>query len=312
MAEEQITAEGLRKTYGDVDAVAGLDLAVPAGTVLALLGTNGAGKTTSVYMLTTLVRPDAGTARVAGFDVVRQADAVRGAIGLAGQFPAVDDFLTGRENLEQVGRLYHLGRRESRHRAQDLLERMQLVDAASRRVGTYSGGMRRRLDVAASLVGRASVLFLDEPTTGLDPQGRIALWHLIQELVDDGTTVLLTTQYLEEADRLADRIIVMDRGRVVADGTSDELKASYRGDRLELRLATAADVPAALGALAGLSPHEPTADEVHGVVTVAVEDGAAALPTVVRRLDDASIPLSAVSIRRPSLDDVFLTLTGRS
>jgi len=312
MAEEQITAEGLHKTYGDVGAVAGLDLAVPAGTVLALLGPNGAGKTTSVYMLTTLVRPDAGTARVAGYDVVRQADAVRGAIGLAGQFPAVDDFLTGRENLEQVGRLYHLGRRESRRRAQELLERMELLEAASRLAGTYSGGMRRRLDVAASLVGRAPVLFLDEPTTGLDPQGRLSLWGLIRELVGDGTTVLLTTQYLEEADQLADRIVVMDRGRVVADGTSDELKARYRGDRLELRLAAPADVPAALGALAGIGAHEPLAEDEHGVVTIAIDDGAAALPAVVRRLDDASIPVSAVSIRRPSLDDVFLMLTGRS
>jgi ABC-2 type transport system ATP-binding protein len=312
MAEERITAEGLGKTYGDVVAVTGLDLAVPAGTVLALLGPNGAGKTTSVHMLTTLVRPDSGTARVAGYDIVRQADAVRGAIGSAGQFPAVDDFLTGRENLEQVGRLYHLGRRESRRRAQELLERMELVDAASRRAGTYSGGMRRRLDVAASLVGRAPVLFLDEPTTGLDPQGRLSLWSLIRDLVGDGTTVLLTTQYLEEADQLADQIMVMDRGRVVAEGTSDELKARYRGDRLELRLAKPTDVPAALGALAGLSPHEPLAEDEHGVVTIAVDDGAAALPAVVRRLDDASIPVSAVSIRRPSLDDVFLMLTGRS
>lgn len=312
MADDPITAEALRKSYGDVAAVVDLDLSVPAGTVLALLGPNGAGKTTSVFMLTTLVRPDGGSARVAGFDIVRQADAVRRSIGLAGQFPAVDDFLTGRENLVQVGRLYHLGRRESRRRAEDLLERMDLVDAAGRRAGTYSGGMRRRLDVAASLVGRAPVLFLDEPTTGLDPQGRIALWELIRGLVDDGTTVLLTTQYLEEADHLADRIVVMNRGRVVADGTSDELKARYRGDRLELRLARPDDVAKALAAMAGVAPDPPAADGEPGVVTVAVEDGAATLPAVVRRLDDADVPLSAVSIRRPSLDDVFLTLTGRA
>ena len=312
MAEDPITAEALRKSYGDVSAVIGLDLAVPAGTVLALLGPNGAGKTTSVYMLTTLVRPDGGSARVAGFDIVRQADAVRRSIGLAGQFPAIDDFLTGRENLVQVGQLYHLGWRESRRRAEDLLERMDLVEASGRRAGTYSGGMRRRLDVAASLVGRVPVLFLDEPTTGLDPQGRIALWEQIRGLVADGTTVLLTTQYLEEADNLADRIMVMDRGRVVADGTSDELKARYRGDRLELRLARPDDVAKALAAIAGVAPNAPVADDEPGVVTLAVEDGAATLPAVVRRLDDADVPLSAVSIRRPSLDDVFLTLTGRN
>ena len=310
MADERILAEGLRKSYGDVAAVAELDLAVPAGSILAVLGPNGAGKTTAVYMLTTLLRPDGGTARVAGYDVVRQAESVRRSIGLAGQFPAVDDFLTGRENLEQVGRLYHLGRRESRRRAQDLLERMNLTDAAGRRAGTYSGGMRRRLDVAASLVGDPPVLFLDEPTTGLDPRGRSALWAIIREHVHTGTTVLLTTQYLEEADHLADRIMVLNGGRVVADGTSDDLKARYRGDRLELRLANPEDAPVALQAMAGVAADEPVCED--GVVTVAVDDGAATLPAVVRRLDDAQVSLSAVSIRRPSLDDVFLTLTGRS
>jgi ABC-2 type transport system ATP-binding protein len=308
VAEDAIFAESLRKAYGDVTAVDRLDLAVPAGTILALLGPNGAGKTTSVYMLTTLVRPDGGIARVAGFDVVRQADAVRRSVGLAGQFPAIDDFLTGRENLVQVGRLYHLGRREARHRAEDLLERMDLTSAANRPAGTYSGGMRRRLDVAASLVGRAPVLFLDEPTTGLDPQGRLALWALIRALVSDGTTVLLTTQYLEEADQLADRIIVMSRGGVVADGTADELKTRYRGDRVELRLARPADAPIAAKAMAGLTTTEPTVDD-DGVVLLAVEDGAAVLPAVVRRLDDVDVRLSGVTIRRPSLDDVFLMLT---
>jgi ABC-2 type transport system ATP-binding protein len=311
-ADQRIQAEGLRKSYGEVTALAGIDLAVPAGTVLALLGPNGAGKTTTVNILTTLVRPDAGRAWVAGYDVIRQAAAVRARIGLAGQLAAVDEFLTGRENLEQIGRLYHLGRREARARADELLETMDLAAAANRTAGTYSGGMRRRLDLAASLVGRPPVLFLDEPTTGLDPQGRIALWEVIQRLVGGGTTVLLTTQYLEEADRLADRIVVMNFGRVIAEGTADDLKSSYGGDRLELRLADPAETPRAAAAVTGLGHGQPVTDERAGLVTLPVEDGAAALPAVVRRLDEAQLRLSGVLLRRPSLDDVFLALTGQT
>jgi ABC-2 type transport system ATP-binding protein len=310
MGDEPIEAEGLRKRYGDVDAVDGIDLAVPAGTVLALLGPNGAGKTTTVHILTTLVRPDAGWARVAGCDVVREAAGVRARIGLAGQLAAVDDFLTGRENLEQIGQLYHLGRRASRQRAGELLETMDLTDAAHRTARGYSGGMRRRLDLAASLVGRPPVLFLDEPTTGLDPQGRIALWEVIRRLVDDGTTVLLTTQYLEEADRLADRIVMMHRGRVISTGTADELKSAFGGDRLELRLADAADTTRAAAAVAALAAGQATTDAGSGTVTLPVDDGAAALPAVVRHLDDARVKLSGVLLRRPTLDDVFLAMTG--
>jgi len=310
MSDEPIQAGDLRKRYGDVEAVAGIDLTVPAGTVLALLGSNGAGKTTIVHILTTLVRPDSGWARVAGHDVVREAASVRATIGLAGQLAAVDDFLTGRENLEQIGRLYHLGWRASRQRARELLETMDLADAAHRTARTYSGGMRRRLDLAASLVGQPPVLFLDEPTTGLDPQGRIALWDIIRRLVDRGTTVLLTTQYLEEADRLADQIVMMHLGRVLTRGTADELKSAYGGDRLELRLTDPADSTRAARAVAGLGTGQVQTDTEAGVVTLPVDDGAAALPAVVRHLDDALVKLSGVLLRRPSLDDVFLALTG--
>jgi ABC-2 type transport system ATP-binding protein len=274
-----------------------------------VLGRNGAGKTTTVNMLTTLVRPDAGWARVAGYDVVRQAAAVRSAIGLAGQFPAVDDFLTGRENLRQIGRLYHLGRRTAHERADRLLETVDLTGAANRRAGTYSGGMRRRLDLAASLVGQPPVLFLDEPTTGLDPQGRIALWDVIHGLVREGTTVLLTTQYLEEADRLADRVVVIDSGRIVAAGTTDELKHRFGGDRLELHLAQPDAATVAADAIADLGTGPSTVDG--SVVTLPVDDGAGVLPAVVRRLDDLRVRLSGVTVRRPTLDDVFLSLTGQ-
>src|SRR5215213_6645189 len=243
MADAALAVEGLRKRFGDVEALVGIDLEAPAGTILGLLGPNGAGKTTAVRILTTLLPPDAGTARVAGLDVVADAAELRSRIGLAGQYAAVDENLTGHENLEMVGRLYHLGRATSRGRADELLERFELTDASKRLVRTYSGGMRRRLDLAAALVARPPVLFLDEPTTGLDPRSRLGLWETIEARVAAGTTVLLTTQYLDEADRLADRIAVIDQGRVIAEGTSDELKDRVGGEWLEVTLDEASNVP---------------------------------------------------------------------
>jgi ABC-2 type transport system ATP-binding protein len=302
-----IEAEGLQKHYGDVKALCGVDLYAPAGSVLGLLGPNGAGKTTVVRILTTLLKPDHGSARVAGFDVVREPAQVRARIGLAGQYAAVDENLSGSENLEMVGRLYHLGRRASRQRASELLDDFDLAEAGKRLVRTYSGGMRRRLDLAAALVARPPVLFLDEPTTGLDLRSRITLWNVLESLVSEGTTVLLTTQYLDEADRLARRIAVVDHGVVIAEGAPDELKRQVGGDRLEIRLADGSFAPAAVAALAGLGKGAPSAFD--GVVSMPVSAGGA-VADAVRALDGAGIAIGDIATRRPTLDDVFLALTG--
>ena len=307
-----ILAEGLQKSYGKTRALAGIDLAVEEGSVLALLGPNGAGKTTAVRILTTLLKPDAGYAEVAGLDVVKHADQLRARIGLAGQYAAVDENLTGFENLEMFGRLYHLSGAVARKRATDLLERFDLVDASRRVVKTYSGGMRRRLDLAGSLIMTPPVLFLDEPTTGLDPRGRLAMWDVISALVADGTTVLLTTQYLEEADQLANQIVVVDLGKVIARGTSDELKAQVGGERLELTVAHKGDLEIAIEAMKPYSLGEIQVNKVDRHLVVPVEQGAQILTAVVRDLDAAHIAVDDLALRRPTLDDVFLTLTGHA
>ena len=305
-----VVVENLRKSYGTVRALDGIDFSVPKGTVLGLLGPNGAGKTTAVKILTTLLSPDGGRATVAGFDVVADAVPLRSVIGLAGQNAAVDENLSGRENLELVGRLYHLPRGDARARAAELLEQFDIADAADRLAKTYSGGMRRRLDLGASLVARPDVLFLDEPTTGLDPRGRLDLWEMIEQLVADGTTIVLTTQYLEEAERLANEIVVIDCGRVIATGTADELKSKVGGDVLEVTLARKTDVKKALTALRTLAAGDPKVDNASAHITVPVQGGAAVLVEAVRKLDRARVKIADLALRRPTLDDVFLALTG--
>jgi ABC-2 type transport system ATP-binding protein len=307
-ASPAISVRGLSKSFGDVQALVDVDLDVAGGTVLGLLGPNGAGKTTFVRILATLLKPDAGTARVVGLDVVKQATELRERIGLAGQYAAVDENLTGLENLTMVGRLYGANRATAKARGNELLARFDLVDAADRPMKTYSGGMRRRLDLAAALVAKPPVLFLDEPTTGLDPRSRLSLWEVIEGLVDEGTTVLLTTQYLDEADRLANRIAVIDRGRVIAEGTSDELKDRVGGERLEVRLDEGADAQAALRALAPMSDEPPS--ESDGLVKLSVRRRGGAIVEAVRRLSDAGVGVDDLVMRRPTLDEVFLTLTG--
>jgi ABC-2 type transport system ATP-binding protein len=307
-----IEAAGLTKRYGEVAALDGLDLTVPEGTVLGLLGPNGAGKTTAVRVLTTLLSADAGTARVAGIDVRSNPEEVRKVIGLSGQYAAVDEHLTGFENLDMVGRLYRLGRRRSRERARELLAQFDLADAGDRPVKTYSGGMRRRLDLAAALVAAPRVLFLDEPTTGLDPRSRTTMWEVIRGLVRGGTTLLLTTQYLEEADRLADAIVVIDRGKAIARGRADELKAQVGGERVELVVATATDLPRARSVLVDVAAGEVLVDAHTRTLTAPVTEGAVSLMTALRRLDAERIAVLDVGLRRPTLDDVFLTLTGHA
>ncbi len=309
---DAVVAEGLVKHFGETKALDGLDLNVPAGTVLGLLGPNGAGKTTAVRVLTTLLVPDAGSAFIDGADVIADPQTVRGRIGLTGQYAAVEERMTGRENLELIGRYFHMNKGTRSARAAELLERFDLVEAADRVATTYSGGMRRRLDIAMSLVARPTVLFLDEPTTGLDPRSRIGMWGVIEELGADGTTVVLTTQYLEEADQLADNVVVIDRGVKIAEGSVDELKDRIGGDRISVSIARPENVDAARSALAGLvtgaieaDPDSPT------TLTGPIRAGGGVLPEAIRALDDAGAEVVDVEVRRPTLDDVFLTLTGR-
>jgi ABC-2 type transport system ATP-binding protein len=309
-----IEAEGLTKRFGATQALAGIDLSVPAGGILGLLGPNGAGKTTVVRVLATLLRPDTGRARILGADVVTQAAEVRTHIGLTGQYAALDDYLTGQANLVMIGQLARLGRVQARHRAAELLERFDLTGAAGRAVKTYSGGMRRRLDLAASLIGRPEVLFLDEPTTGLDPRSRSVMWEIIRELAGAGTTLLLTTQYLDEADQLADQIAVIDAGQVIAAGSPDALKARIGDDRLTLVLAPGADLGAAATAVLAYAagPVSTGAASPAGAPQIIAQvTGRDGITTeIVRSLDAAGVPVTSVTLRRPSLDDVFLTLTG--
>ena len=309
---EVIRTNDLVKRYGKVTALDGLDLSVPRGTVLGLLGPNGAGKTTAIRILTTLIEPDGGTATVAGIDVAAEPEKVRERIGLSGQNAAIDENLTGFENLDMVGRLYHLGKQRSRERARELLELFDLVEAGDRPTKTYSGGMRRRLDLAAALVAEPEVLFLDEPTTGLDPRSRMLMWETIQKLARKGSTVLLTTQYMEEADRLADDIVVVDRGRKIAQGTSNELKAQIGGERVEVILSDLSDIPAARSVLGELSVGEVQIDEQTLRLTAPVTGGVDVLKEVLQRFAQQNVDVVDVGLRRPTLDDVFLSLTGHA
>jgi ABC-2 type transport system ATP-binding protein len=307
---DAVVAEGLVKRYGDVTALDGLSLSVPTGTVLGVLGPNGAGKTTTVRVLTTLLQPDAGRAEVAGIDVLRDPREVRRRIGLSGQYAAVDEYLSGRENLEMVGNLYHLGRKVAKARATELLDQFDLSDAADRSVKTYSGGMRRRLDLAGALVANPPVLFLDEPTTGLDPRSRSDMWEVVKNLVAGGTTLLLTTQYMEEAEQLAHNIVVIDRGKIIAEGTADQLKSQVGGERLEIVVADPAQLSQARELLTSVASGDPSTDEHTRRVSIPVSTGTASLVEALRLLDSAQVAVSDVALRRPTLDDVFLTLTG--
>ncbi|WP_285510409.1 ATP-binding cassette domain-containing protein [Streptomyces sp. NBRC 14336] len=307
-----IHAEGLVKTFGEVKALDGVDLDVPEGTVLGLLGPNGAGKTTTVRCLTTLLRPDSGKAIVAGIDVLKHPDAVRRSIGLSGQFAAVDEYLTGRENLQMVGQLYQMRAKAAKVRAEELLEQFDLADAADRPTKTYSGGMRRRLDLAAALVVSPPVMFMDEPTTGLDPRNRQLLWDVIKRLVSGGTTLLLTTQYLEEADHLAHDIVVVDHGHVIAQGTSDQLKARTGGERVEVVVHEREHIRTASEVLSGFGKGETAVEEHMRKLTVPVTGGAKLLAEVIRELDARGIEIDDIGLRRPTLDDVFLSLTGHA
>jgi ABC-2 type transport system ATP-binding protein len=309
---DAVRAEGLVKHYKSVTALDGLDLRVPRGSVLGLLGPNGAGKTTAVKILTTLVKPDAGQGQVAGIDLRTDPRGVRRQIGVSGQYAAVDEYLTGFENLEMVGRLYHLGKQASADRARELLEQFRLSDAADRPAKTYSGGMRRRLDLAGALVAKPPVLFLDEPTTGLDPRSRTEMWDLLKDLVAGGTSLLLTTQYLDEADLLADNIVVIDKGRKIAEGTSDQLKAQIGGERIEVTVSDPVRLDQAASVLAAYGVGEPTTDRDTRSVRIPVSGGSKVLGEALRALDSAGIEVEDVGLHRPTLDDVFLTLTGES
>ena len=313
---DAITAEGLVKIYRtgkkEVRALDGLDLTVAEGSVLGLLGPNGAGKTTTVRILATLLKPDAGRATVAGYDVATEAQRLRSEIGLSGQYAAIDDNLTGRENLVLFGRLYQLSKGEAKQRTDDLLEQFALTDAADRTLKTYSGGMRRRLDLASALIGRPRLIFLDEPTTGLDPRSRLGMWEVIRERVQEGTTILLTTQYLEEADELAHSIAVVDRGKIIARGTADTLKAEIGGERIEVVVRDRALIAQAVAIISRDCEGESTVDDHTRRITAPARSGAQSLVQVVRDLDDAGIAIDDIGLRRPTLDDVFLTLTGHS
>jgi len=307
-----IKASGLTKAYGEVIALNGIDIEVEQGTVLGLLGPNGSGKTTTVRILATLLQADSGSASVGGFDVETQPDEVRSVIGLTGQYAAVDEYLTGRENLELFGRLFHLSKFDAAKRAAELLDRFDLSDAADRGIKGYSGGMRRRLDLAASLIGRPNVLFLDEPTTGLDPRSRQGMWSVIEDLIAEGTTVLLTTQYLEEADQLANRIVVLDHGNVIAKGTSNELKSQVGGDRIEIVVESAGDVTKAADLIQEFGSAPATTEALIKTVLLPVAGGSTAIVNIVRKLDENKIAIADIALRRPTLDDVFLSLTGHA
>ena len=307
-----IKASGLAKAYGDVIALNGIDIEVEQGTVLGLLGPNGSGKTTTVRILATLLQADSGSASVGGFDVATQPDEVRSVIGLTGQYAAVDEYLTGRENLELFGRLFHLSKFDAAKRAAELLDRFDLSDAADRGIKGYSGGMRRRLDLAASLIGRPNVLFLDEPTTGLDPRSRQGMWEVIEDLISEGTTVLLTTQYLEEADQLANRIVVLDHGNVIAKGTSNELKSQVGGDRIEIVVESVGDVSNAAALIQEFGSAPAITEDLTKTILLPVAGGSTAIVNIVRKLDENKISIADIALRRPTLDDVFLSLTGHA